>query len=462
MLVTFIVTVAILAVLYILINICNKKIKRPDFDFSTGATKSLIIFGHVGFCISFLFIVSEIISYFTWKDQTSLWTVYGISLSFAVLCLIMLCDIYFTYEAIKGDEVYVRRFFNVKIINVNAIRRIKNGQLFIGFYDEYNKRLFLADALTNGIEALIGLINERKSDEKSEAPKEVLAQENAVLAELGREYRASYKERRKKFLISFTVFSILFLTAVILLLCFIGTDTAFTVGLGLLGAFALALNFFVFLNNMKNELREDDVWLGNKYKFTNKKVKGASKNKFIMICITSVCLMVVGALSSLPLISVFGEEPNYDEYPHVTGKIEYCREQTGKYSYIAIGFYDMPTEYRLSSIYLDEFDYSFFKEVKAGDKVTIYVDNREDREFSLRGVSKKQWNYFYYLSTSRKEYFTYDDYAKSNEHNDMVACVIAGLGITTFVAAAATIIIAYFVCKQRKKDEDIVITYHRQ
>ena len=36
MLLTFIVTVAILAVLYVLINICNKIIPRPDYDFSTG------------------------------------------------------------------------------------------------------------------------------------------------------------------------------------------------------------------------------------------------------------------------------------------------------------------------------------------------------------------------------------------------------------------------------------------
>ena len=457
MLIAFIVTTVVLAGLYLLVNICNKKIKRPDYDFSTGATKPLLIFGHGGFCISFLFIASEIIGYYTWNDQTSLWAIYGIFLFFAVVCLLMLCDLYFDYEAIKGDEVYVRRFFKIKIINVNDIRRIHNGQLYIGFYDEYNKRLFLADAMTNGITVLIGLINERKSNAETETPKETRVQEKAVLEKLGREYRASYPVRRKRFLRNFSVFSILFLPALLLLMYFIGSYTAQIIFIGVLYAFALVICLLICLNNMKTELSKDDFWLGNKYQFTNKKVKGASKHKFRMSCILCASFMFLGATLMLAFLGVFSEEPNYNEYTPVTGRIEYCREQTGKYRYIAIGLYDMPTEYRLDSIYLDEFDYSFFKEVKIGDKVTIYVDNSKDIEFSLRGVSKKQWNSFYYLSTKRKEYFTYEDYVKSREHNNMAANIIAGVGVTMFVAAAVVIPISYFVCNRRAVDEEIEI-----
>lgn len=457
MLITFIVTTVILAGLYLLTNICNKKIKRPDYDFSTGSPKSLLIFAHVTFCISFMFIVSGIIGYFTWKDQTALWTIYGIFLSFAVIGLFMLYSLYFTYEAIKGDEVYVRRFFKIKRINVNDIRRISSGQIMTVFYDNYDKRLFIADSVTNGITVLIGLINERKSNAENETQKEARVQEKAVLAQLGREYRASYPERRKKLIIGFSVFGIFVLPAIVLLFCFSSIDTAQIVELGILSVVAFVVCLFSCLYSIKNELSKDNAWLGEKYKFTNKKVKGASKHKFMMICIASVCFMFIGGLSMLPLLGVFGEEPNYDEYTPVTGRIEYCRKQTGKDRYIAIGFYDMPTEYRLSSIYLDEFDYSFFKEVKIGDKVTIYVDNDKDREFSLRGVSKKQWNYFYYLRANRKEYFTYDDYVKSNEHNDMFAWVIVGLGVTTFVASAVAIPVAYFVCKRRAADEEIEI-----
>lgn len=457
MLITFIVTTAILTVLYLLINIGNKKIKRPDYDFSTGATKSLVIFGHIGFCISFLFIASEIIGYFTWKDQTALWCIFGIFVTFAVLFLALLYELYFTYAAIRGDELYIRGFFKTKKINVNDIRRIENGAKVAEFYGKQNKCLFRASLMTKGVGELIGLINQKNSVGGREIQNEARTQEKDILTQIGREYRASYRVRRKKLITNFSVGSGLVLLAIVLLLYFIGSSTAQIIGLGILYAVAFAINLFACLNNMKTELSKDDVWLGNKYQFTNKKVKGASKHKFKMICILCVSIMFLGATLMLALLGVFSEEPNYYEYTPVTGNIEYCREQTGKYSYVAIGFYDMPTEYRLDSMYLDEFDYSFFKEVKVGDKVTIYVDNGKAREFSLRGVSKKQWNSFYYLSTSRKEYFSYDDYVKSREQNNMVACVIAGVGITMFVSAAVTIPISYFVCKNRATDEDIVI-----
>lgn len=453
----FIVTTVILAVLYLLVNICKKKIVRPAYDHVTNAPRSLFILGHVGFCISFLFIASEIISCFTYNDPTALWCIYGIFATFAILFLALIYELYFTYEAIIGNELYIRRFFKTKIIDVNNVRRVENNPKIISFYGKQNKCLFRVSSMTIGIGELIGYINERKSTEQNEEQREAIAQENAVLEKLGREYRASYKERRKKLIRNFSVCGVFVVLAIVLLLYLIRADIVQIIGLGVLYVFAFVVCLLSCLYTLKTELDKDDVWLGNQYQFTNQKVKGASKHKFIMVCVLCASFMVMGGLSSLMLLSAGSEKPNYDEYTPVTGRIEYCREQTGKYSYVAIGFYDIPTEYRLSSIYLDEFDYSFFKEVNKGDKVTIYVDNGEAREFSLRGVSKKQWNNFYYLSTNQKEYFSYDDYVKSNEHNDMVAYVIAGAGIATFAAAAVTIPIAYCVCKKRAAFEEIVI-----
>lgn len=459
MLITFIVTVATLAVSYLLINIFNKKIVRPNYDFSTKAAKSLLIFAHTLFGVSFLVVASEIIIYFFWNDQTSLWAIFGIFLSFAILGLIMLYILYFTYEAISGDEVYIRRLFRIKKIKVSVIRHIRNiNSLTIGFFDKSYKCLFLVDSITPGINELIRLINERKSDGPNEGSQEdAFAEEKAILTKIGQEYRASYNDRKKKLTISFSVVSIVVLLAIVLLLFFIGIDTALIVGIGLLLTFALALNLFGFLSDMKRELSKDDVSLGNIYKFKNKKVKGASRDRFNKICILCVCCMISGAALTLPLLGIFGEKPNYNEFTNITGKLEYYRKKPGKDSYIAIGFYDMPTEYRLTSMYLDEFDYSFFDEVKVGDTVTIFVDNAKDREFSLRGVSKKQWNSFYYLAKDDKEYFTYKDYIKSHENNDKAAFIIVGIGIATFVAATVTLISASIICKKREKEEDIVI-----
>ncbi|MDE6442656.1 MAG: hypothetical protein K2L12_07910 [Clostridia bacterium] len=459
MLITFIVTVAILAVLYLLINICNKKIDKPNYDFSTGAPKSLLIFAHTVFGAAIFVVALEIVIYFLWKDKTALWAIFGIFLTFAILALIILYGLYFTYEAISGDEVYIHKFFTIKKVKVSDIRSVNNiGTSGFGFYDKNNKCLFRADSFTLGINELIRLINERKSAGSNEDFQEdAFAEEKVILTKLGREYRESYNKRKKKFIINFSAVSTVILLAVVLLLFFIGTDTATIVGIGLLGAFALAFNLFVFLSNMKKELNTDDESLGNKYKFTNKRVKGASRNKFKQICILCVCYMILGVALTLPMLGIIGEHPNYDEFTPITGKIEYYREHTGRNSYIAIGFYDIPTEYRLSSIFLDELDYSFFDEVKVDDTVTILTGNDKNHEFSLRGVSKKQWNDFYYLATDGKEYFTYEDYVKSHEHNDKVGFILVGIGIAAFVASAVTLTSAYFVCKKREKEEDIVI-----
>ena len=366
MLITFIVTVAILAVLYLLIYICHKKIAKPNYEFSTEAIKSLRVFVHILFGISFSVIAAEIIICFFFFFRTALWVIFGIFLFFAILELAMLCDIYINYEAINGDEVYIHRFFRIKKIKVNDIRRIGNiGSLLMGFYGKYDKCLFLVDLNTKGVSELIGLINERKSDKSDES-------------------------------------------------------------------------------------------LENKHKFTNKKIKGASGDKFKKIFIVCTCFMILGIAFMLPLLGILGEEQNYDELIPITGKLEYYRETTGS-GYIAIGFYDMPTEYRLCSIYLDEFDYSFFDKVKAGDSVTILVDNSKDREFSLRDVSKKQWNDFYYLEAYGKEYFTYEDYIRGRDRNNKVGFIFVVVGTAAFVAATVTLISAYFVCKKRKKEEDIVI-----
>lgn len=200
MLITFIVAVTILAALYLLINICNVKMYRPNFDFSTGPTKSWLIFAHTLFCVSFLAMASGIIFYYFLEDKEPLWGLFSISLLFAILDLLLLCVMYFTFEAIIDDEVYIRRFFTVKKINVNTIRSINNiNPRRICFFGRNNTCLFLVDLSTPGINELIHLINVRKSEVTDNKTQEaVLAEEKTILAKLGQEYRASYNERKKK------------------------------------------------------------------------------------------------------------------------------------------------------------------------------------------------------------------------------------------------------------------------
>ena len=459
MLITFIVTVAVLAVLYAAINICNKNLERLGYEFSTGARRSFVIFGHTGFCIAFSAIASEIIACIFWKNQTALWVIFGMALFIAIIQLLLLYTQYFTYEAITDDEVYVRRVFRTKKIKVGDIKNINNfGRTSIGFYDKDNKRLFVADSTTQGIEELVRLINERRYDASyADSDEQTISEEKAVLEQLGREYRESYRQRRKKFLITFTATFSAIMLAVLLLLYLIDTDTVMIIAFGVMGAIGIALSLGGFLNAMKKELEQDDLSLGAKYKFTNKKVKGAGRYAFKKMLITCIVCMISGAAFMLPLWGLIGNARDYDEFTPLTGRVEYCREQDGKDRYIAIAFYDNPVEYRLTSIYIKQFDYSFFDEVKVGDTVTVLIDDSKDHTFSLRGVSKKLFNSFYYLEANGKEYFSYEDYVLSHKHNDMAGYIIAGVGVTLTVSSAVVLLIGYFVLKNRSKGEEIEI-----
>ena len=453
MLITFIVTVAVLAVLYLVLNICKKKIQRPTYDFMTGEYKPLIVFSHVGFGVSFLVLAAEIALHFFWENQEGLWIIFGFSLAFAAIFLFSLYGLLFTYEAIKGDEVYVRRVFGTKTIKVSDIRSIKkNGTTIIEFYGKEHKRLFFVDSFTPGIGKLIELINEKQAEGMNgDSLNDTFSEERAILEKLGREYRASYKERRKKLIKTFLPVSMAVVVAIVLLLILLYCDTIMVVLIGLLTAFASLFCLFSILSVMKKELNQDDLSLGNQYKFTNRRVKGANRNRFIKISVTCVLFMIMGLLLLLPLIGIFGEKQSYDEFVPITGKIKYVYEQRGRNRYVAIGFSDVPTEYRLTAIYLREFDYSFFDDVEIGDTITIYVSDYDDR-----GGDKK-WNEFYYLASEEKEYFTYDNYVKSVEHNEKVAFTVVGIGIAIFIAATAVLISSYVVCKKREKEEDIII-----
>ena len=458
MLITFIVTAAVLAGIYLVINVFKKKAVGPDYDFKTGAQKSILIFAHMLSVVSFSVIASEAVICLLWENKLALWGLFGVFLLCAILALVLICGLYFTYEAISGDVVYVHRFFKIKKIKISDIRRIENIGLITVFCDKNNKCLFLVDSITPGLAEFVRRIGEKKSDEPSgESQAEALAEEEAVLAEMGRRYRESYNRRKKKFIIAFSVVGTAVLSALLLIFFFLEASTGFIAIMGLLGALALAVNNFSMLSGMKKELGLNDVSLGNKHKFENKKVKGASKYKFKRI--TAVCIsgMFLGIVLLLPLLLISGEKQDYDDFTQITGKLEYYREHTGRNSYIALGFYDMETEYRLSSRYLNEFDYSFFDEVKKGDTVTVLIDNDKNREFSLRGIDRKRWNHFYYLAADGNEYFTYNDYVISRERNDRIGFIISMVGIAIFAASSVALVSAYFVCKKNEKAEDIVI-----
>ena len=462
MLVVFIATAVLLAVLYALLKSGYKKRDRSVYEVSTGPSKSILVLGHLVFLVGLLGIVLEVPFVCLRYDKADLWCAYGIFSFFAALALLIFCLAYYFYEAVRGDEVFVHRFWRRKSFQVGDIRRIQNiAGMSVVFYGENDRRLFSVDTCMKGIGDVIALINERKPSEPpaEETESESVRESRELLRKMGREYRASYEERRKKLIRRYVPIVLALLAAFNVVLCLL--SDAFT----LIKTLPLSVAYFIVglwssLTSLKRELKNDDFWLGNQHKYTNKRIKGASKAKFKAIRIVCILLMVCGVVFSAMFLPFgIGQEPqSYAELTPVTGKMEYWRQTYTQSPYFAIGFYDVPTEYRLSSIWVDELDASFFAEVKKGDEVTLYIDGSKDHAFSMRRVSRKQWNDFYALEVNGKAYFTYDDYLKGYKEDRAVwyGGVIGGAALA--VGSAGTLTGAYFVCKSREKDEDIALS----
>ena len=184
-----------------------------------------------------------------------------------------------------------------------------------------------------------------------------------------------------------------------------------------------------------------------------KKVKETYMEKFRRI--RGDCLLAIVAglvLFLITLISVLTTSPvSSKELTPITGEFQYYREGGAKHRYIAIGLKGSDTEYHISSVSRRELDKSFFKDVKVGDRITIYIDKSADRELSDKGVDKKKWNYIYGLKIGQKVYFSYDDYLKAFNRNMNLAKGAMGFGIILIVSMPIVIAVSYNVCK--KKDE---------
>ena len=151
MLAVFIVTAVILAGLYALLSVAYKKADRSVYELSTGPSKGLLLFAHVLYLGGALAIALEIPFAYLRYDQTDLWCAYAAFLLFATLGFLLLYTLYFTFEAVQGDEVYVRRLFRRKRYKIRDIRRIKNVVKFgIGFFDKNDRPLFYVAPIPKG------------------------------------------------------------------------------------------------------------------------------------------------------------------------------------------------------------------------------------------------------------------------------------------------------------------------
>ncbi len=473
MFVTTILTLLLLISLYVLIHVQSKKTDKTKFDFVTDPVKtSVFAFDFCFFCEMVPFIIFSILSFFG-ENEEELWISYGLFVFLALISLFFLYDLLFDYVAIQGDTIISHRFFKIKKIKITDVKSVRNSSMSgLSLKDKNDKTLLRMTPNTPNLNKFFELMNERNGgrifniNEILRIPGEPpvrnanpLDPETMTFIRLGRDYRRDFKKHLRNFTILY--FSII--GGICLLPCvamaLLGESLIIV---GLLAVPLLIILVFAYIKirkNMIKELDREDVWLGEKFKYYNKHVKGAHRNQFKGIKLNCLIWLVTGCAVggiTFPIVATTKEVP-YSELHTVTGYFLYYREEIGDNSYFAVGLSNLETEYRLSPIDEDEFDYSFIEEVDVGDEIILLIDDSDDRDFSMSDVEKTQWNYLYGLSANGKDYFSYEDYLKAFHDNVQEGFTIAYVFLGIAMLSATILIVSYVIYKKKEKEENIRI-----
>ncbi|MCH5163933.1 MAG: hypothetical protein J1F36_02830 [Clostridiales bacterium] len=471
MLIIFITTALILLTAYLLMIIFYKNSdKKIIYEFSTGPAKLFVVLSNIFFWLSFIIISLEIVIYFFTRNEFALWIVYGIFAFVAILGLLMLYDNLFNYEAIKSNDLYVHRFFTTKTISISEIRQVDIEGLGLVFLDKDGNKLMGISIETPGIDTFLSLINERKKgeiinldifvrtpeDDDEEAITQYESKVNDVLSQIGQDYRKEYPNNRIKFKIISILLAVIGIPALSITLLLLGRDIISVLTITLLLTTVALITIPLNISKMDKELKNDDIWLGNKYYFQNKMVVGSNRRKFkstrnfcIFIIVFGVFFAIITTVASLQQPTVI------DDFIPITGKLEYYQRTSGKNEYLAIALEGMATEYRLSSVYVDGFDDSFFDEVKKGDIITIYLNDLNEKEFHSNSTDRKKWANFYMLTTETKEYFSYEDYINEFNNNIKMAFIMMVGSIAFIIGAIVAMPISYKLYKKRVREEHL-------
>lgn len=194
------------------------------------------------------------------------------------------------------------------------------------------------------------------------------------------------------------------------------------------------------LNHLKNQ---DDYIIGLFYADKDKRVIGTADKKLKQVRLSSVIIALVTFFISVIVGAiVFNQgKTDFDKLTTVEGIIEEAKYSSEK---IDIKLKDDDTIYRITSIYVDVFDYDEFNEVaKEGDMITFLCDEKRN---NFRPV--------YYVEVNGVEFLTKDEVLKADEENIFIGKIICFvfLGIA-LISFGSYIYYKNFIYKRNKENE---------
>ena len=459
MIIIGILVVLLYVCLIIYINNKKKNLDKSKYDMVTTGVVFVNVFGYILAVICILMMIGGIIALVISNNKIAFWSLLGFSLFFYVLCFILLIDNNFSYEAIKDDEFIVYRFMKEKRIKIRDVKviRINGPQVF--FVRANGLNFCMADVNTPflgeiiaymqsnyNIESIQGnVINAVKETELDYDDKKV-----QIYKKIGKEYKDKLiKNENKNKIISIIL---------LIVLCLISIFISILIDIIILGI-VLIVMFIVFYNvmnkNRKKELEETYYNLGCKYYFKHKFVVGHGKTTFSRIRLVSIIYLILGLLFSLILLIPDHKRVDYNTLVEVSGQVEYCFEYSGENKKIVFGLVGDNTEYKLRSIFVDDFDFSFFDEVKINDYVIFYIDETNYEELNNNDYGKTRETEVYFVEANNKQYFNEENYIKGLTDDDRIKYIMGFIGVSVAVVSVITLIGGYVYYKNNSKKEYI-------
>ena len=373
-----------------------------------------------------------------------------------------------TFVAINGKYIFFRSFVGVRRISVNDVFAIDYIRRFEAIAkDKYGKSLFKVNtSIENGLK-IVNLIKERKeqrlfeSDEVgTDSSLENREDRNEILIKIGKYYRDNFPLFFKKTILAFCVgASITDATLIALLiycvLIFKEIPAIIIFGLVFFSVVELVVTISI-VTRLKNELKNDDEWLGAKHISSCKYVVGYHKNKAKKISFLLASLLVFGVISAPILISTYQEDPvAKSSLIEISGKIDYVYRNSD--GYYVLSFINDNTEYRSPDYNSKYVDYSLFNHISSGTIVYITSDNKNPSLIKNNSRGRDQFKQFYTIKTDSEELVSYESYYMSAKDNQKVGIVVGYVCLGLGVVGMMAIIIVNLTIRNKNNEEYIQI-----
>ncbi|CDR31450.1 Uncharacterised protein [Acholeplasma oculi] len=460
MFITFIITLIIILSMYTYTMVLNHKNRTIRYDYKTEGIIVIKVIGHIFMNTGIiLFMIASILSVFT--NASYLWLIYSFGVVSSTLSLLIIIDQHLNYEAILDKKIVVSRIFSKRIIPIQDIY-MKEHPLGVVFINKEDKKLFSMDMHTVGFNEFIHIIKELKQNYKIDVYENSMddylkikkVDENLI--RIGKEYRKNFNQNIKKHKIVHLLGIHLVTVLALLFFYSLGSLDGKTIVLIILGYFMFLLSYKKQMDNYKKDLELDDLSLGEKHRYSNRFVVGYSRQKQKILNVTLGVIIGCSLFMTLMVgLIIETDKPiGSEDLITISGNFLYYRKLEDE---LAIGFSNLDTEYRVSSINLPYVDQAFLDQLETGDEIILSIDQSDDRNFHTDFVSKTKWNYLYTLSYEDITYFSYEDYLMGYQANQSLGQLITYVSFGIAITSTVALIGAHMYYNHHKQYENIQI-----